>query len=141
MEIYLWTQSSDYSSSPYKKATVEDVMEALRTFPWVEKFEEYQERLRKEQDCCPPGVGVFRDGACENFAVSIETPETRRLHIDCQRPEPDLPESVPNHLVIDGDLSSVEEALPLLRLFYAEDRTRLIALAKVKLTNQRIWPP
>jgi hypothetical protein len=111
--IRYWTQRADFTTTDFPPATFKEALAALFRHDWSSDLELMRSLENTEQDFCMPGIGfVFQEG--------------RVLHI------------CPNHdatatcFYIADDRSlhraavSAREQADLLRLFYRQERARLI---------------
>jgi hypothetical protein len=121
MDVTLWTQSSDYDSEDHGSVTLDKAAETIRTFPWTSELERQQQL---KDDTCPPGVGlvrgkevlhVFATGS-ERWSVNLSFKRQGKLLGFLPKPNGN----------VTGSISSLDEVMPLLRLFFSGDCDRLV---------------
>jgi len=130
MKISGWTQNSDYSTQDLGAVAFERASAVVPSFPWAEQLGDYAERLLREEDACPPGVGFNTDASVEVFHLFATASDEWTLRLVLRAPGKILGLfRKPAHESCTT-IESLDKGIALLALFYAGDREQLIAEAR-----------
>ena len=132
MNIRGWTQTCDYTSKELGTVSLEEAVQAIRTFSWEQEFQAFADRLLANEDACPPGIGFNSPDDRFMFHLAAFEKDEWELTLSLPRPRSDKFLGIfrKRDYELNIPIHSVDESLGLLKLFFEGNVDQLLTEAK-----------